>query len=279
MQRFFFLVVLTIVSSSASAGKLDAVRDATRELDKPSATKEKKHKRDRDRGNRLRGRRNSSDCNWLSLSLELFDSQPACPPTQHVHTTGPVYVESSPTYVESPPIQISPTTSIGDVFDDDLWFSRFTLFGGTDSETLEHGNLSWLLQVPGSVGLDTSLTMFRESDRTFRDHLWLGDVNLVFEPIVGPLRGRFGVGINWMHDNGGTESGGNLTAGFDWLMFDILNTSGEIDYGTLGQADYFHGQISAGIQLGFVELFVGYNSYDIGGAKIDGTMTGLRFKF
>ena len=159
------------------------------------------------------------------------------------------------------------------------WFSRFTVQGGSDFDGLGQGGIGLLLQPANSLGIEASATLFRESGTEFRDHLWLGDVNLLFEPISGDVRLRFGVGLNWLGDTFGGEAGFNLTAGTDIQLTNRWVLTGEIDYGTLGDSDLLHTQVTLGAVFGNREVFAGYNYYDIGGAELDGVIFGLRFRF
>ena len=159
------------------------------------------------------------------------------------------------------------------------WFSRVTVQGGSDFDGLGQGGIGLLLQPTNSLGLEASATLFRESSTAFRDHLWLGDVNLLFEPVSGDVRFRFGIGLNWLGDAYGGEAGFNLTTGTDIRLSNRWLLTGEIDYGTLGDSDVFHSQVTLGATFGNRELFAGYNYYDIGGAELDGVIFGLRFRF
>ena len=171
--------------------------------------------------------------------------------------------------------------SLGDSYFCSLndWFSRLTVQGGSDFDGLGQGGIGLLLQPTNSLGLEAAATLFRESGTAFRDHLWLGDVNLLFEPVSGDVRLRLGIGLNWLGDAYGGEAGFNLTAGTDIRLSNRWLLTGEIDYGTLGDSDLFHSQVTLGATFGNRELFAGYNYYDIGGAELDGVIFGLRFRF
>jgi len=160
------------------------------------------------------------------------------------------------------------------------WTLRTSAFYGTDFDNLTHGSFGLLLQAPGAVGIDTSVTTWRESGFAFRDNLWIGDVNFVFENVSSPdVRTRIGIGVNWMADRFGGNAGLNLTAGTDVKLTDRILLTGEIDLGTLGDADFFHSQLSAGYQMRQTEWMIGYNHYNIGGTNISGVFTGFRWRF
>ena len=160
------------------------------------------------------------------------------------------------------------------------WVSRFSVQGASDFDGLFQGGFDWLLQDPGGLGLQTSATMFRESGTDLRDHLWIGDVNLVYEPVTGDLRTRFGVGFNWLGDRFGGDIGLNLTGGLDFQLTKDFCLVGEVDFGTLGDSDFLNSQISLGYQVDQkTEFYSGYRFLDIGGAKLDGIVFGARFRF
>lgn len=162
----------------------------------------------------------------------------------------------------------------------DDWSFRLSAFYGHDFQDLSQANLSALWQLPGSLGVETSATTFRESWDQQRDHLWIGDVNLVFETFhVGATRVRLGFGLNWLADSLGADVGLNLTAGFDMPIAPRWTLSGEADIGSLGAADFWHGQLSLGRQFSRAEWMLGLDHYNIGGVQLHGVFTGLRFRF
>ncbi len=159
------------------------------------------------------------------------------------------------------------------------WAIRAEAFYGGNFDELSVGGFGLLIQAPGALGLDIGVTTFRESGFAFRDHLWLGDVNAVFETGMDDFRARIGLGINWLSDPFGSDAGFNLTAGFDHQLSENWIAAGEVDFGTIGDTDLFHGQLSVGRRFGNAELIFGYDYYNIGGTGIDGWFTGMRFRF
>jgi hypothetical protein len=56
--------------------------------------------------------------------------------------------------------------------------------------------------------------------------------------------------------------------------------TGEVDFGTIGDTDINHAQISLGRMISQnTEWTVGYDNLDIGGVTIGSAFTGLRFRF
>ncbi len=273
-------------SELQAQGRLSRIRDSVRRPDPPRQS----HKQDDDDDNnhdhgskrKKRGSRHRrGHVPRLSLNFLYND---CCPPhvVEHVHwyEPAPLVLAQSPAappeLVPGPPVVFD---SIGDSYFS-CWSGRMTGFFGNDFSGLSQGTLGLLLQRPAGFGLDTSVTMFRESGVSFRDHLWIGDFNVVYEVInVGYFRARLGAGVNWLADRYGSKAGGNLTMGADWQISPNWVLTGEADLGSLGDTDLFHGQISIGRQFGSAEWAAGYDYYDIGGTSIGGVFTGLRFRF
>ena len=160
------------------------------------------------------------------------------------------------------------------------WTVRMTAHYGNDFDGVGQGGLSILLQNPGGIGLDTSVTMLRERGTGWRDHLWIGDANLVYEFNEGIVRSRIGIGVNWLGDRFGGEAGFNLTGGMDWQLTPGTTFTGEIDFGSLADADFLHARAALSSRIsGNTELMVGYDYYDIGGTEIGSLVTGFTFRF
>ena len=276
----FLLAFLASSNSLYGQGKLGRVRDAVRN-EKPAKSRDKKSDRkDRDRQqnrSKNRNRGNSSD-SGLGIFLNLI-----IPTTREVH----VVHHSDPEPIYQPVVaplshQTTPDSNYfsqsGSTFD---WGVRLTAVGGTDFDGIAMGSFGLLLQIPGGLGIDTSVTMLRESGSDFRDHLHLGDVNLVYEPISTELfRMRIGAGVNWLGDAYGGDAGFNMTCGFDWKLTDRLLATGEFDFGSIGDTDLTRALLSLGRALSAsTEWTVGYDFIDIGGVTIGSGFTGLRFRF
>jgi hypothetical protein len=231
----------------------------------------------------------------LVLSLNNF----VTPVVEEVHVvhhapllTHPANAVSIPPVIAAPAgVPVSAPVALGranigeDYFPEGVssssWFARLSMQGGTDFEDITLGQLGLLLQASGGLGLDTSVTMFRESGIDFRDNLLLGDVNLVFEPVASdPFRLRVGIGVNWLGDSYGGDAGFNMTTGFDWHLHPRWWLTGELDLGSIGDTDLAHTQISLGRSLGPSTTWTtGYSHNDIGGVTIGSAFTGLLFRF
>lgn len=165
-----------------------------------------------------------------------------------------------------------------DWFETDI--SQFWATIGSDFDGITSGGMGLNLQSLGGIGLDGSIMTLRESTESYRDHLWIGDANLVCEVVSGSdIRGRVGLGVNWLSDSWGAEAGFNLTAGVDFRLTDRAILSAEGDVGNLGDADFFHGRVNLARRFETCEWMLGVDHYNIGGAEVNSFFTGLLFRF
>jgi len=311
-------MAITVTATAHGQGKLGRVREAVRQnkprqkepkqREKPKRSEhdhddrdERDKRRDRERHQRNRsshrshGRHRDRSPN-LSFSSAWFNNPaPVYVVDHHVASVAPAPVIATtpqPMHetVADPTVQPQPTTplqpSVGETFFANPpnfdWAARLSALGGTDFANITHGSLALLIQPRGELGIDTSVTMLRESDMNVRDHLYLGDLNLTFEPAVASdrFRLRIGAGVNWLGDSYGGDAGFNMTGGLDWKLSERWLITGEVDFGTIGDTDLIHAQVSLGRALSEqTELTFGYNYHDIGGITIGSAFTGLRFRF
>jgi len=151
---------------------------------------------------------------------------------------------------------------------------------GSDFDGITSGGLGARLQAPGSFGLESSVMTLRESFDGYRNHLWIGDVNLTYEILNRQnVRGRVGLGVNWLNDAWGGEAGFNLTAGIDLRLTDRVTLALEGDVGNLGDADFFHARVNAARRFENVELMLGVDHFNIGGTEVNSVFTGMQLRF
>ena len=138
-----------------------------------------------------------------------------------------------------------------------------------------------LFSTTSRFGLDTEWNHRREEFPSgARDELWTGDFNVVYR-FAQSERAQFraGLGLNWLHDQSDGDLGFNFTYGADFFPKDPWIFSGTIDWGTLGRASLFHGRASVGILIEGVEIFSGYDFFDVGNVQIHGLVGGLQIWF
>lgn len=303
--RTFILIKIMMIAENASAqGRLSAIRNEVRQPQAEEPREERKrpesshrdhdhssgHEDHHDRERRRRRRRRNQ-----FIDLDYFSCQT---PTQVVHTRE--------IHVVQPPVQIIPPVAttypqpiddnyhsvvendldwiedpqIEEVFSSSFrnWGARITGWYGGGVDGISQGNLGVLFQSPGGIGLDGNVRTVREQG--FSDHLWLGDLNLVYEPVCNDFfRLRIGAGVNWLADRWGGDAGFNLTSGFDAQLSERVILGGEVDLGNLGASDYLHAQLSLGYQLDSAEIVIGYDHTNIGAVDLNSPFAGLRFRF
>ena len=112
------------------------------------------------------------------------------------------------------------------------------------------------------------------------DALWTGDFNVTFRFAQSKhLQMRTGLGFNYLADEIGSDFGFNFTYGSDWFPSRPWVLSADIDWGTLGHANLFHARSTVGLQFHGMEIFTGYDYYEVGNTEIRGMIGGLRFWF
>ena len=204
--------------------------------------------------------------------------------TEEVYTSRP---QPTATYFPAPSIKqviLEPpmveTIPAHDITFAAPWQFRFGAEFGTNTNEISQVGFDFLANRHAGFGIDTELKLFQERDGNYRDHLWVGDFNIVYELFpTDRVRPRAGIGVNWLADHEGYEAGLNLTLGADLKLTEHFMLSGETDFGTLGNADNFHGRVTVGFTRGPVEWFAGYDHRDIGGVELQGLLAGLRFRF
>lgn len=127
------------------------------------------------------------------------------------------------------------------------------------------------------LGIDSEFNYHNERSPQFADRLWTGDVNLLFRFAQSrKMQLRTGIGLNWLSDEIGTDTGFNFTYSGDWFPRDPWIISMEIDWGKLGAATLFHGRVTAGVQFHRFEIYTGYDYFDLGSTEINSLISGLR---
>ena len=85
-----------------------------------------------------------------------------------------------------------------------------------------------------------------------------------------------GLGFNWLADAQDTNFGFNFTYGGDWFVRRPWILSAEIDWGRLGQAALFHGRATVGLHFHRLEIYTGYDYYDVNRTPLGGPVPTLK---
>jgi hypothetical protein len=161
------------------------------------------------------------------------------------------------------------------------WAGRLRGEFADDFTGVERFGGHFLLESTSRWGIDTE-TNYRRQDLfpLDDDSLWTGDANVVFRFAQNDrVQMRAGVGFNWLTDREQTDFGFNFTYGGDLFPCKPWVFSADIDLGSLGNATLFHVRATGGIQWRGVELYTGYDYFDVGNTQIDGWVSGVRIWF
>lgn len=159
--------------------------------------------------------------------------------------------------------------------------TRLDIEYALDFDDLERVGGRVLWEHSSRFGVDASANFYQEDLAALDDdRLWIGDVNLVYRfAQCETFAMRTGIGMNWLADSIRGDAGFNFTYGADWFPRDPLIVSTEIDWGTLGDAEIFHGRATVGAVFDHVEVYTGYDYYELDGVGLDGIIAGLRVWF
>ncbi len=161
------------------------------------------------------------------------------------------------------------------------WSGRFRAEYGDNFGDLTQIGAHLLVESSSRWGLDTEFN-FREEDLLggAHDQLWTGDCNLVFRFAQHErLQMRIGAGFNWLADDVDSNYGYNVTYGGDWFPCDPWVISSNIDWGEIGSADLFHFRITGGVVVYGIEVYTGYDYYDVDRVQISSYIAGVRVWF
>jgi len=160
------------------------------------------------------------------------------------------------------------------------WAGQVQVEFGSDFDGVDRTGGAFLIESTGGLGFDFSWDSYREEYVGGYDELHIGDANLLYriaETDTALLRA--GIGAAWFGDAYDTDFGVNFTLRGDFTPADPLVFSGELDLGTLGDAQHLHAAGSVGVMLGRAEVYGGYDYRRIGDVEIEGPMVGLRVWF
>jgi hypothetical protein len=161
------------------------------------------------------------------------------------------------------------------------WSVRFAGEYAGDRDGVTWTTLSTRLSTSARFGVQASWSLLSEDlGGGNRDTLGLGDVNLTFRLFQHErFQARIGVGLNYLTDEFGSESGINFTGGVDYFPAQPWVLSADVEGGTLGDAEVFHTRCSAGYLWERTEIYCGYDYRRIDDITIRGPLAGLRVWF
>lgn len=152
---------------------------------------------------------------------------------------------------------------------------------GSSFDGLDRRGFGLLLEHSSRLGIDFKWDSYIEDlGGGWTDELHLTDINVLCRVAESErYLIRAGLGANILGDAFGTDGGFNATAKVDLFPAQPLVLSGELDLGTIGDAELFHVSGKAGLMLDRFEIFGGYDYRTIGGVPLKGAMIGLQVWF
>lgn len=149
-----------------------------------------------------------------------------------------------------------------------------------DLEDLSRIGTKLLVETKQRWGIDTQWNQYFENRPGRVDELTTGDLNLTFRFAQSEtMQFRSGLGVNFLHNRGGTDAGFNFTYGVDWYPTKLLISSTEIDWGYVGNASLFHFRTTLGVHYRRLETYVGYDYTNIETVELNGLVSGIRVWF
>ncbi len=160
------------------------------------------------------------------------------------------------------------------------WAANLQFFAIPETSDLNRYGGRLVLDSASRLGIDTESNYWMESSSAGSDHVWTGDANLIFRFAESEhVQMRAGLGVNWLSDRVGTNAGMNFTYGLDWFPRKPWTVSTVFDVGSIGRGTLFHNRTTAGVMLGPVEAFAGYDYFQIGSTNFHGPVAGLGLRF
>jgi hypothetical protein len=161
------------------------------------------------------------------------------------------------------------------------WSGRVGVEHGSDFADIDRTGFSFLLESESGLGIDFDWDSYAEDlAGGGHDELHVGEVDLLYRFVENEqLLFRAGLGVAWLGDAYDTNAGINFTLKADFAPCDPFVLSGELDLGTLGDAEHLHAAGTVGMMIHRCEVYGGYDYRRIGDVEIQGPMIGLRVWF
>jgi len=158
------------------------------------------------------------------------------------------------------------------------WLGQLQIELGDGSDQVERTGVAFLLEGKHGFGVDFNWdSLTEELAAGEHDELHIGKLNFMYRLIESDRAlVRAGIGVQWMGDRFDADTGVNFSIQADLFPRRPYVVSGEVDFGTIGDAETLHAAGTAGLMLGRAELYGGYDYRRIGDVEIKGPMIGLR---
>jgi hypothetical protein len=150
-----------------------------------------------------------------------------------------------------------------------------------DFDTQSYIGGSAHLRTSPLYGFDVEWKYRREDlARSRHDKLWTGDANFVYQLLsVQMISMRAGGGVAWLVDDDDTQAGFNLTYGADFFVKRPWMMTIEFDLGRVGGDSLSHARGTIGYVWGQIELYTGWDWFEIDDREFDGVIGGVTLWF
>jgi hypothetical protein len=161
------------------------------------------------------------------------------------------------------------------------FFGRLRGEYADDFDTQSRIGGSALLRMDDVYGFDLEWNYRREDlARSRHDKLWTGDANFVFHLASFEMVSlRAGGGVAWVVDDSDTEAGFNLTYGADFFIKRPWMMTLEFDFGRVGGDSLSHARGTIGYVWGQIELYTGWDWFELDDREFDGVIAGVTLWF
>ncbi len=160
------------------------------------------------------------------------------------------------------------------------WDGEAAIEYADNLDNLSRLGLHLRISTTSRFDFETNWNSFTEETHAGRDHLTLGDADVLFRFAQSDeLQLRSGLGANWLDDHDGAFAGFNFRYGADWYPAKPLAIKGLIDLGEIGKAGMVHARLTLGVLYQRWEIFTGYDFRQIGDTRICGPLAGVQFRF
>lgn len=161
------------------------------------------------------------------------------------------------------------------------WSGSVLFEYGSSFDGLDRQGVGFLVEHSSRIGIDFKWDSYVEDlGNGWTDELHLTEINVLCRVAQSEnYLIRAGMGVNVLGDAFGTDAGFNVTTKADFFPVKPIVISGEVDVGTIGDAEMFHVSGKIGCMWDRFELFGGYDYRTIGGVPLKGPMLGVQVWF
>lgn len=281
-SRLAVLMVCLIWSSVGSAQTLNGIRNEVREPARPSANVAPLATAKKKRPKRKSARHADFDDDDNPVGDLVGNMFLAAASAPFVVPRAALHDEGGPGYYPDYPYDANAQGLVFDEAPPGVHSSLIVLQAdyGTDLDSLSHAHGRLFGDMALRLGFDTEFYYRNEDLTAGNDDLWNGDFNLTWRFAQNEFwQFRAGLGVNWLHDQFGSDAGFNSTYSVEWFPTDPMVLASQLDWGRVGDSSLLHFRSTVGVTHNGWGLFTGYDYLKIGRSKIHAWVNGLEYRF